>query len=74
MKSTKPISYLQKAISVLKSFTPEKLELGPSDISRKVGIPKSTVFHILSNLAEGGLLNRSGKKGKYTIGPELYIL
>ena len=61
-------------MSVLKSFTPDKLELSAADISLKVGIPKTTTHRMLTTLTKGGFLDRNGETGKYKIGPELYIL
>lgn len=65
---------LVRAISVMQSFTPNELELGGVDIARKVGIPKTTAYRILETLAEGGLLERNEKTGKYAIGPVFYAL
>jgi len=63
-----------RVVSVLKSFTPDELELNAADISRKVAIPKTTTHRMLAALTKGGLLDRNAETGKYTIGPELYIL
>ncbi len=60
--------------SVLKGFTPDELELTATDISRKAEIPKTTTHRMLAALTEGGLLERNAETGKYTIGPELYML
>jgi len=61
-------------MSVLKSFTPSELELSATDISRKVGIPRTTAHRVLANLTEGRMLERELKTGKYTIGPAIYAL
>ena len=63
-----------RVVSVLKSFTPDGPELTASDISRKVGMPKTTTHRMLATLADAGLLDRNAEKGKYTIGPALYEL
>jgi len=70
----KPIRLILRAVSILKSFTPDELELSTADISRKVGIPKTTAHRMLASLTQSELLNRNAETGKYTIGPELYIL
>lgn len=59
---------------MLQSFTPEQLELSASEISRKVGLPKTTTHRMLTSLNKVGILNRNVVTGKYTIGPELYII
>lgn len=74
MKAKNSIKSLLKAVSVLKSFTPDELELGGAEISRKVGIPKTTAHRMLTSLSEGGLLEQNGKTGKFRIGPALYTL
>lgn len=65
---------VERTISVLKSFTPRDLELTPVEISRKVGIPKTTIYRIIATLARTGILEYNEKTGKYMVGPELYSL
>jgi IclR family KDG regulon transcriptional repressor len=60
--------------SLLKCFTQGEPELGISEISRKIGLPKSTIHRILSALAKEGFIVRNEETEKYTIGPELYIM
>jgi len=74
MKSENFLRSILRVVSVLKSFTPNELELRAADISRKVGIPKTTTHRMLAALTKGGLLDRNPETGKYRIGPELYIL
>ncbi|MBA7694124.1 Transcriptional regulator KdgR [subsurface metagenome] len=74
MKAKNSIKSLLKAVSVLKSFTPDELELGTAEISRKLGIPKTTAHRMLTSLSEGGLLEQNGKTGKFRIGLSLYTL
>jgi DNA-binding IclR family transcriptional regulator len=75
--STKPsvtVEAILNAAAVLRSFTRDQLELGASDISRKLSIPKTTAHRILVSLDAGGLLTKNRKTGKYTISPTIYIL
>jgi len=74
VKAKNSIKSLLKAVSVLKSFTPDELELGTAEISRKLGIPKTTAHRMLTSLSEGGLLEQNGKTGKFRIGLSLYTL
>lgn len=60
--------------SLLKCFTQGEPELGVSEISRKVGLPKSTIHRTLSALVNEGLVSQNEETGKYTIGPELFIM
>lgn len=64
---------LFKAVLVIKSFSPEALELGAAEVSRKSGIPRATAHRILATLSEGGLLEQNEITGKYRIGPGLYM-
>jgi len=64
---------LLRAISVIKSFTPGELELGPVAIAHKLGIPLTTAHRMLATLTKGGLLEQNTKNGKYRIGPGLYM-
>jgi len=68
------IKSLTKAIAVLRSFSLDKRELGVLDVVRKVGISKPTAYRILTTLAQGQILEKKRKTGKYTIGPLLYSL
>lgn len=67
-------SSVVKALSILKCFTPQNLELGVSEIARLVSLPKSTVHRLLVELTESKLLEQTRIAGKYKVGPELYIL
>lgn len=67
-----PRSILRIA-AVLKSFSPDELELSAANISRKAGTAKTTTHRMLAALTKCGLLDRA-ETGKYRIGPELYIL
>lgn len=64
---------MHKAISVIKSFTLDELELGPTDISRKTGIPLTTTHRILTTLTKERILEKDPGTRKYRTGPELYI-
>ena len=59
---------------MIKSFSPNELELGSTDMSKKTGIPIPTAYRILSTFAEADLLEKNVKTGKYKIGPAFYAL
>ena len=65
---------VNKAISVLRCFDPQNLELSASEISKKVGIHRVTAYRLLETLLREGVLEKNDNTGKYRIGPELYIL
>lgn len=68
------IKSIRRAIVTLKCFTPQELELGGTEIARKVGVHKTTAYRILATLAHGGLIEQNAKTGKYMIGPALYAI
>jgi DNA-binding IclR family transcriptional regulator len=65
---------LDKAIAVLKCFTPEAPELKTTAVATKVGIHRVTAHRLLETLSKANLLHKDINRGIYTIGPELYVL
>lgn len=65
---------LLKAITIVTSFSPNDMELSLTDLSRKTGVPMTTVHRIVTTLTQGRLLERTMHGDKYRIGPEFYIL
>ena len=68
-------SYSNSALrvaSILESFTHGETELTAAEISRKVGLPKSTVHYILMSLIRSRLLTKNENNGKYTVSPKLF--
>jgi len=61
-------SALRHGIEVLKSFTREEPILGVNEISRRVGMHKSTASRILVTLEEAHLVERDALTGKYRLG------
>ena len=61
MNRSKSINSLAKAITILKSFNSEELELGVKDISKKLNMPTSTVHRLLATLYREGLLDKDRK-------------
>lgn len=61
-------SALRHGIEVLKSFTREEPVLGVNEISRRVGVHKSTASRILATLEEAHLVERDAPTGKYRLG------
>ncbi len=74
MVLNKSMRSLNRAISVIKSFSPSCLELSVSEIALKTGIPRPTAYRILATLSESGLLEQNEKTSKFQVGPALYVL
>jgi len=74
MKANNVVKSLAKSLVLLQSFSNDKLELGTTEIARKMGISKATSHRILKTFREFGILEKDINTGKYTIGLELYYL
>lgn len=45
-----------------------------SDLARSTGLARPTAHRLLTSLAEEGLVDRDHKTGRWSLGPELYLL
>lgn len=68
------IQSLQRAVSILRSFTEAEPELRVTDLSRRLGLHKSTVSRILTTLQHEGLVSQNPETGKYRLGVGLVSL
>ncbi len=68
------IQSLERAIAILKSFTPNRPERAVNELSRELGLHKSTVSRLLATLERGGLVARNPENGRYRLGIELISL
>ena len=64
---------LRRAISVIKIFSADNLEMSCAEIARKLGVSSITAHRILSALKAESLLEQNPNNKRYHIGPELYI-
>ncbi len=62
------VKSLFKAMAVLDCFSVEEPELGISEIARRLGLQKSTVFNILNTLQQCGYLIKNPENSKYGLG------
>jgi DNA-binding IclR family transcriptional regulator len=69
-----PIQSLQRAISILRSFTEQEPELGVNELARRLELHKSTVSRMLTTLQFEGLVSQNPKTGKYRLGLGLVSL
>ena len=65
---------IQRAIQVLEIFQNEKDDLGLSEISRKMALPKSNVFRIVYTLESTGYLEKNQQNNKYHLGIKVLFL
>lgn len=67
-EATGRIQSLQRAVLLLKAFDGDAPELGVSELSRAVSLPKSTVARFLSTMEYEGLVERVPHSEKYRLG------
>jgi DNA-binding IclR family transcriptional regulator len=63
---------VRKALMILAAFRGGPEELGLSELARRAGVPKSTAFRLLSDLASAGFVERVGPT--YRLGLSLFEL
>jgi IclR family acetate operon transcriptional repressor len=72
-----PTQSVDRAIAILKQFSAEEPELGVSELSRRLGLTKTTVHRLLASLVQGGLAEQDPATRRYRLGlglVELYNL
>ncbi|MBX3579417.1 MAG: IclR family transcriptional regulator [Rhizobiaceae bacterium] len=65
---------LHRALDVLSCLAAERGPLGPSEISRRTGIDRATVYRMLQSLSVRKLAIASQQAGRYVLGPGLLAL
>jgi len=63
-----PSRTVDKAISILQQFTVAEPQLGVSELSRRLGLTRSTVHRLLASLRQGGLIEQDPATHKYRLG------
>lgn len=63
-----------RALRILELFAESKRGLAPSDISRKLGLPKSSVHLLVKTLESMGYLKHNRSNGRYHFGLKLVTL
>lgn len=62
------VQSVERAISILRSFSLEKPERGVGELGRELGLHKSTVSRLMMTLERGGLLSRNPVSKRYRLG------
>lgn len=65
---------LHRALNVLEAFTLDTPELGITELSATLRVPKSTIHRILVNLERRGYVRQNPRTGKYRLGAKLWEL
>ena len=73
-KTKYALQSVHRAVRILKSFTPDQVELSVTELARGLNLPKATVYRILASLVKEGLIEKNSKTGKYHLGIEMFRL
>jgi DNA-binding IclR family transcriptional regulator len=65
---------LRRAVEILSAFSHARPALSLAEIVQAVGLPKTTVFRVLSSLVERGFCEWDAQAGTYSLGFELVRL
>jgi DNA-binding IclR family transcriptional regulator len=68
------LSSVTTAALLLKAFSEEEVELGISDLAKRLGVAKSTVHRLAVTLVAEGMLEQNPDSGKYRLGMGLFRL
>jgi IclR family KDG regulon transcriptional repressor len=70
----KRLSSVSTAIALLKCFSADDIEIGVSDLARKLGVAKSTVHRLAQTLVADGMLEQNPENERYRLGIALFGL
>ncbi len=68
------VQSVERAVAILRAFSRAKPERGVSELSRELGLHKSTVSRLLTTLERQGLVARNPQTGTYRLGLALIVL
>lgn len=57
-----------RAVAILQAFDESRIELGVTKLSQLTGIDKSTVYRLLNDLQQAGLIEQNPETSKYYLG------
>jgi DNA-binding IclR family transcriptional regulator len=68
------LSSVGSAVRLLKAFSEEQVEIGISDLAKRLGVAKSTAHRLAVTLCADGMLEQNPDTGKYRLGIALFRL
>jgi DNA-binding IclR family transcriptional regulator len=68
------LSSVATAVRLLKAFSEQQVEIGISDLAKRLGVAKSTVHRLAVTLVAAGMLEQNSDSGKYRLGIALFRL
>jgi DNA-binding IclR family transcriptional regulator len=69
-----PVPAIERALTLLKFLGQSKSGFSTSEISRRLGLPKSSTYMIVETLEKRGLLQKNRQNGRYSLGFKLIAL
>ncbi len=66
------MSTLSNAVSVLRLFSADRVEISVTDVSRLLGMPKSSASRLLKAMRDAGLVANVGSTPRYRVGHLLF--
>jgi DNA-binding IclR family transcriptional regulator len=66
------LSTLANAVSVLRLFSADRVEISVTDVSHLLGMPKSSASRLLKSMREAGLVTNVGSTPRYRVGHLLF--
>src|SRR4029453_1696182 len=73
-RKTPTVPSIERALTIVERLAHSKREMGVSEISQKLKIPKSTTHTIVLTLEKMGYLRKNVASGKYNLGLKLFGL
>ena len=74
LSESSPATAVERALNILEAAAHRRDGLTNSEISRKLGIPKSSASYILRTLERRGYLRRDAETGRYRLGLKILSL
>lgn len=74
VSDSSPATAVERALNILEAAAHRRDGLTNSEISRKLGIPKSSASYILRTLERRGYLRREAESGRYRLGLKILSL
>jgi len=65
---------VERALEILESFSEKKGELGLTEISKALMLPKATVFRLVRTMESKGYLTQHAERQTYRLGPRVAVL
>ncbi len=72
--ASKRVQTVTRALKILREFNQETPEWGISDLSRRLGLPKTIVFRLLETMRDEGFIEQNPDNKHYRLGIAIYAM